>query len=164
MTLAQRAAATLHALTPEVIQVGGEPIAALGLPHVADRRQGAGPMAGVETALARVEVPLVVLAVDLPFVSPELLQEALRAVEHGAEICAPFWNERWHPLCAVYSPKVLPHIEARLDAGDHGMQGLLEELGTTLPEQVLEGLGDPEKLLRNINTRQDLEDARDLLR
>ena len=164
MTLAQRATATLQALTPEVVQVGGEPISGLGLPHFADRRQGAGPMAGVATALARVEVPLVVLAVDLPFVPPELLGQALRAVEHGAEICAPHWSGRWHPLCAVYSPSVLPQIEAHLDAGNYGMQGLLEGFGTALPDEVLESLGDPEKLLRNINTRQDLEDARDLFR
>ena len=44
------------------------------------------------------------------------------------------------------------------------MQGLLEELGTALPEEMLESFGDPEKLLRNINTRQDLEDARELFR
>ena len=163
MTLAQRAAATLQALTAEVVQVGGEPIAALDLPHFPDRRQGAGPLAGVETALARVEVPLVVLAVDLPLVPPELLEEALRSVEHGAEICAPQWSGRWHPLCAVYSPGVLAHIEARLDAGNYGLQGLLEELGTALPEEVLTGLGDPAAMLHNINTREDLERARAFL-
>lgn len=164
MTLAQHATKTLRALTEDVVQVGGEPISALDLPHLADRRQGAGPMAGIETALARVEVPLVVLAVDLPFVPPELLKEALRTVERGAEICAPHWSGRWHPLCAVYSPRALPHIESRLDAGDYGMQGLLGEVGTALSEEMLESFGDPEKLLRNINTPQELEDARDLLR
>ena len=160
MTLAQRAAATLQAVTPEVVQVGGEPIAAIDLPHLEDRRQGAGPMAGVETALARVKVPLVLLALDLPFVLPELLEAALREVEHGAKICAPHWGGRWHPLCAVYSPVALSHIEARLDAGDYGMQGLLEEVGIALPGEVLTGLGDPAALLHNINTREDLESAR----
>jgi molybdopterin-guanine dinucleotide biosynthesis protein A len=162
-TLAQRAVATLQALTPDVVQVGGERISALDLPHFADRKPGAGPMAGVETALARVEVPLVVLAVDLPFVPPALLTEALRSVERGAEICAPHWDDRWHPLCAAYSPGGLPHLSARLDAGDYSMQALLEDLGTPLPEDVLARLGDPATLLYNINTPEDLERARTLI-
>jgi len=163
MTLAQRAATTLRALTAEIVQVGGEPIGAIALPHLEDRRQDAGPMAGVETALARADVPLVVLAVDLPFVPPELLEEALRSVEGGAAICAPHWNDRWHPLCAVYSPAALATISAHLDTGDYSMQAPLREIGTALPDDVLTSLGDPATLLHNINTPDDLKRAQALL-
>jgi len=163
MTLGHRAAATLRALTAEVVQVGGEPIDAIGLPYLEDHRRDAGPMAGVETALMHVEVPLVVLALDLPFVPAELLEQALRSVERGAEICAPHWNDRWHPLCAVYSPGALAAISAQLDTGDYSMQASLREIGTALPDDVLTSLGDPATLLHNINTPADLERAQALL-
>lgn len=163
MTLAQRIAETLQALTPDVVQAGGEPIAAIGFPWLEDRRRNAGPMAGIETALAEVDVPLVVLAIDLPFVPAGLLREALRLVQAGAEICAPYWGDRWHPLCAVYSPGSLPRISARLDAGDYSMRALLEAVGTALPEEVLGSLGDPTTLLHNINTPEDLEKAQTLI-
>lgn len=163
VTLGQRAAATLRALSTNVVQAGGNPIAGVDLAVVPDRRPGAGPMAGIETILSRVYVPLVVLAVDLPFVPAALLEAALRQIEAGAEICAPCWEDLWHPLCAVYSPAALAAISPRLDAAEYGMQALLRDVATAVPNEVLLGLGDPARILMNINTPEDLEKARQLL-
>ncbi|MGD8328634.1 MAG: molybdenum cofactor guanylyltransferase [Acidobacteriota bacterium] len=163
ITLAGRALRTLRALTDAVVQAGGEPIAGIEVPLLPDRRRDAGPAAGIEAALTRFDLPVAVLAVDLPFVVPTLLEEALHRVERGAEICAPHWRGRWHPLCAVYSPDALPRIARRLDADKHGLQGLLQQLGTALPDDLLQTLGDPDRLLLNINTPEDLQRARSIL-
>jgi len=163
VTLAERALRTLRAVTDMVVQAGGEPIAGLEVPLLSDRRRDAGPAAGIEAALIHFDLPVAVLAVDLPFVVPAVLDEALHRVERGAEICAPHWRGRWHPLCAVYSPDALPRIARRLDADKLGLQSLLQQLGTALPEDLLRSLGDPDRLLFNINTPEDLETARAML-
>jgi molybdopterin-guanine dinucleotide biosynthesis protein A len=162
-SLGQRAAAALLALTPRVVQAGGPAIAGIALPLLPDRRRNAGPGAGIEAALARFDEPVAVLAVDLPFVPTELLALALHRVERGADICAPHWRGRWHPLCAVYAPTALPRLSARLDAGQHGLQELLQEIGTALAEDALRALGDPDRLLFNINRPEDLQAARSLV-
>ena len=72
-------------------------------------------------------VPIAVLAIDIPFVSQELLRSALESVARGASIVAPRWQDRWHPLCAAYAPGMLEPLQARLDAGDLDLQGFLDE-------------------------------------
>lgn len=163
LTLAMRSMRTLRALTDTVVQAGGEPITGLDVPVLPDRRRDAGPAAGIEAALTRFDLPVAVLAVDVPFVVPTVLEEALRRVERGAEISAPHWRGRWHPLCAVYSPDALPHIARRLDADKRGLQSLLQKIGTALPDDLLQSFGDPDRLLFNINTPEDLERARAML-
>jgi molybdopterin-guanine dinucleotide biosynthesis protein A len=163
LTLAERAVHMLRAVTTTVVQAGGEPIAGVDVPVLPDRRRDAGPAAGIEAALTRFDLPVAVLAVDLPFVVPAVLEAALQRVERGAEICAPHWRGRWHPLCAVYSPDALPHIARRLDADERGLQSLLQEHGTALPDDLLDSLGNPDRLLFNINTPEDLEKARAML-
>ena len=98
LSLATRASDTLSVLSTEVILVGGEPIDDLQHRHLPDARKDAGPAAGIETALSNASIHVVVLALDLPFVPPELLLETLAVVDQGAIICAPRWEGRWHPL------------------------------------------------------------------
>lgn len=159
-TLAQRAAATLRRLTPLVVQCGGEPYEDLAVDVIIpDCRKNGGPAAGIEAALRRFDIPVVVLAVDVPFVPAALLEEALRVVEAGAEACAPHWRGRWHALSGAYSAGALRVIRRRLDRGDLDLQGLLQEIGTPLQKTALKSLGDPDRVLFNVNTPEDLEEA-----
>jgi len=162
-TLAQRAGHTLAQFAVEVVQVGGEPLPDLQRRYIPDLRSGCGPAAGIEAALAAADIPVVVLAVDLPMVPASLLLEALRAIDTGAVICAPRLEGRWHPLCAAYSQAALAPLQSRLDAGKFKMQQFLDELATPLENDALRTLGDPEEMLLNVNTPADLELARDLL-
>ena len=81
LSLAARASDTLSVLSTEVILVGGEPIDDLQHRHLPDARKDAGPAAGIETALSNASIHVVVLALDLPFVPPELLLETLAVVD-----------------------------------------------------------------------------------
>ncbi|NIR59371.1 MAG: NTP transferase domain-containing protein, partial [Gammaproteobacteria bacterium] len=76
--LAAWPARALAEVSPHCIQVGGEPLAALGWPCVPDEREAAGPAAGLEAALLYAPgAALVVCAVDVPFVPAGLLRYAL---------------------------------------------------------------------------------------
>ena len=165
ITLARRGAVLLARVTPEVIQIGGVPITALGIEHHRDLRPDAGPAAGIETALACAGGrPVVVLAVDLPLVPAGLLRAALAMVDAGALIAAPRAMGRWHPLCAAYAPGVLEPLRARLDAEVFGMQAMAEELATPIENDALAAFGSPDHMLLNLNTPDDVGRAEQILR
>lgn len=160
--LAAWAAATLSRVAETRVQSGGAPIACLGWPRLADRRPGAGPAAGIETALiAFPGAVAVVLAIDLPFVPARLLRLAVDRVAAGALAAAPHHGGRWHPLAAAYAPGIVPAITARLDAGRAGLQDLLDEAGASaIGSDALGSMGDPERMLFNVNRPEELEQAR----
>jgi len=162
--LAAWTAASLANVCQRIVQVGGEPIAELGWPVWPDRRVDAGPAAGLETALLGAGSAVIVCAVDTPFVPPGLLRAAHRAVRHGALAAVPYWRDRWHPLCGAYAPDVLPFLTSRLDARQFDLRGLLESIAVwPLRGAALRAFGEPDLILQNVNSPDDLERARELL-
>jgi molybdopterin-guanine dinucleotide biosynthesis protein A len=139
----------------------GVPEAFPGDPVHADPRPGEGPLASLASALGR-SGPLLLLACDLPFLSPPLLRD-LAAELAGADWAAPAAGEQAHPLCAAYGPAVLAPARELLRAGRRDMHSLLAHPG--LRGRLLAprpAWGDPERLLLNVNTPEDLERARRL--
>ena len=144
------------------IQLGGSPILGLSWPLLADLRSECGPAGGIETGLsAFAGAALVVCAVDLPFVTTALLVNLLRRLEGGHIAAAPWHGQRWHPLCAAYSPAFLPPLRDWLDSGRYDLQCLLGRVGAVqIRDPELGMFGDPSRLLHNVNTPDDLEAAR----
>ena len=163
--LGAHAARALSRAVPQSVQVGKRGVADLDWRLVPDRRADAGPAAGIEAVLYESDGPVVVCALDLPFVEPGLLRAALRAVHAGALAAVPYWSNRWHPLCGAYAPDALGFLSDRLDRGDADLQGLCLELPTLpLDAAVLLAFGDPARQLFNVNTAADLERAEAMLR
>src|ERR1700721_1841905 len=73
-------------------------------PVVADVFPGCGPLAGIHAALAHSSAALnLMLAVDMPFVSTDLLVFLFDAAENNdATITVPRTSKGLQPLCAVY--------------------------------------------------------------
>ena len=92
-------------LKPRRLYLSGNsdgPLAGLGLPVLADAFQQSGPLAGIERALLQAkDVPLLVLAVDMPHMSLRCLRYLMRhcAQWRGA---VPQLDGRLEPLAAVY--------------------------------------------------------------
>jgi molybdopterin-guanine dinucleotide biosynthesis protein A len=98
------------------------------------------PLAGLVAALQR--GPVVAVACDQPFVTPELLRAL--ADHDGPAIAAA-----GEPFPGRYEPSQLPVLRAAL-AAEAPLRRTLEQL---LPDV----LGAPVELLRSINTPEDLE-------
>jgi aminoglycoside 6-adenylyltransferase len=136
-TLAERAWRVLGRTCEVVIGVGkaGD---GLDLPFMVldDGAEERAPVYGVVAGLrAAAHETCVVLPVDCPLVTPELLRvlAEARAVPHTG------------PLPGVYTKSMLGELEARLAVGELALRGV--------NESVLEV---DEKLLLNVNTRMDL--------
>jgi molybdopterin-guanine dinucleotide biosynthesis protein A len=103
-TLLARALDLARSITSEVRIVGAASKFAAFAPVVEDQFSDCGPLGGIHAALRTSSTQLnVILAVDLPFASKELLQYLLGcAGNSSAAVTVPRAGGRWQPLCAVY--------------------------------------------------------------
>ena len=107
--------------------------AASGVLRLADDPKGMGPMGGLRALLreaARLGLPAVALANDLPFLTARLLERLCFESAEAAAL-APRENQRWQPLFARYLPDVvLPELDAALAQQRTSLQTLFDRLGT----------------------------------
>jgi molybdopterin-guanine dinucleotide biosynthesis protein A len=165
-TLVGRVAGALSARCGEVILAGGG-TAPPGVRAVGDERPGQGPLAGMEAGLAAARFPLVFVAAgDMPFLSADLVDHLLNTLQDGRTLAAvPDDGRRTHPLCAAYSREVLPSLRSALDGGVRAAREFLQGLDTVayVPEAELRSFGDPDLLLMNVNSPEDLLRARSVV-
>jgi molybdopterin-guanine dinucleotide biosynthesis protein A len=161
-TLAGRAVTLLAALFERVVLAAPDRpgYAALGVERIADRWPDAGPLAGVEAALAAAEGRSVfALACDLPLVDAELVGVlASRPAEFGALGPAARLAEArgvLQPLCGLYSASCGPVIRRALERGVRSMHEALREIRCQRFPVAPE-------LLLNVNTPADLTRLREL--
>jgi molybdopterin-guanine dinucleotide biosynthesis protein A len=163
--LIDRVARALRAAADELLLVANDPASDVWLPgvaRVADRRPGLGPLAGIETALAHGGTDVLVVAWDMPFVAPALLQ-ALRALGgEGYDAVVPESDTgRLEPTCALYTQRCRPALERWLDAGRRGASDFLASCPRVraLPLSEVARFGEPERLFFSVNTADALERA-----
>lgn len=161
---ATRAARLLGSLFAEVLLVGGEaPPDAPGT-RVADAPGPVCALRGLVGALeAASSARVLVLATDLPLVTPELLLALVAWPE--AAVVAPRTETGVQPLCALYEREaVLREARDRLASGHLKLQGLLDAVdAATLDPSVLARLDPRGRALFNVNTPDDLERAQAFL-
>jgi molybdopterin-guanine dinucleotide biosynthesis protein A len=118
---------------------------------VFDRKQNAGPLAGLEAGLmsARNEV-LFAVACDMPYVTQSTAELAVAAAR-SCDAAIPRHDGLFEPVCGAYRKTALPAIVAALDAGNYVAHDVAEYLDVTW----LEGL-DPAQF-ESLNTPADLE-------
>jgi molybdopterin-guanine dinucleotide biosynthesis protein A len=132
-----------------------------GGPHKSGRTPG--PLAGIASALTATETEWnLILACDLPYLTREWLDWLLaRAMVSDRQIIMPRTAGGPEPLAAVYRRKCVKPIVGALERGVRKVTDAMEQLGI---EFVTEGDWrhiDPNgRVLRNMNTPQDYEEAR----
>lgn len=158
-TLLARALELARSVAGEVRIVGDRAKFAAFAPMVEDVFPGCGPLAGIHAALRASQTDLnLVLAVDLPLMSPELFQYMVsRARGTSATVTAARANGGWQPLCAVYRKDFADAAEQALRAGNYKIDTLFEPGRTQLvSEQELADAGFSADIFRNVNTPEEL--------
>jgi molybdenum cofactor guanylyltransferase len=165
-TILDRQLAALRALDPalEIALCANDPapFAHLGLPVLADRAVGLGPLAGIAAALRWSQRRhLLVLAGDMPWVTPAALECLLAYCDDSADAVVPVVGGRLEPLFAVYGPACAPVIEERLARGQRKAAALLSDPALRVARVDEHALAkvDPEfSFLHNVNAPADLPD------
>lgn len=124
---------------------------------VKDAEPSRGPLSGIAAALARMTSDhLLVLAIDLPFVTFEYFKNLCAQVELGRGI-VPTVAARAEPLVAIYPREVVVVFQNALAGKNFSLQPLILRLvaaGQLRPDTI-----GPEKsnLFRNLNEPTDLQ-------
>jgi molybdopterin-guanine dinucleotide biosynthesis protein A len=135
--------ATLLARAVEVLREVADPVLlavgvanrypAVRAPRVYDRRAGAGPLAGLEAALAWAEGRdewCCVLACDMPLVSAGLFRALLARCERAhLQVCLAATRSGDEPLCAVVHASCSSAVSAALERGDRRLTSFHPGLG-----------------------------------
>jgi molybdopterin-guanine dinucleotide biosynthesis protein A len=114
----------------------------LTVPILYDEVPGLGPLAGVEQGLSCSSCDmLLVLAVDLARLSPEILKVLRRRCRDGRG-AVPWVRHHPEPLAAFYPRAILPMVTEQLRAGRLAMRDLvMRALAAGMVECVELGLG-----------------------
>jgi len=161
--LIQRLADRFRAWFAQVILVTNTPetYAFLNLPMYGDRIPGLGPLGGLEAGLQASHFEHAFFcATDMPFVHEGLVRYMV-GLAPGHDIVVPVLGGEFEPMHAVYSRSCLPNITAKLNARQLRLVGVYEGCRVRAVTEVeICTFGDPERLLFNCNTPEDLKRAR----
>jgi len=132
----------------------------MGSEWVRDADCGAGPISGILGALewarqGTVAAHVMILAVDMPLVSPRLVSSLRSGLRSGCGIVISD-DHGFEPLCACYPLEALEPLLRRVRAGQNKMQTLVtflvEEGLMTVRSRTLSEKVD----FLNLNTPEDL--------
>ncbi len=127
------------------------------VPDLIDKR---GSLTGLHAVLSQAKAShCFVTACDAPFVSPRLIALMLSRLEPEDDVLIPRKPDGYlEPLCAVYSKRCLPYIQAQLAVDRFKIVDFFSRVRVReiAPEDVL--TADPELIsFFNVNTPGDLE-------
>jgi molybdopterin-guanine dinucleotide biosynthesis protein A len=130
---------------------------------VEDVYRDRGPLGGIHAALSSAASELnLMLAVDLPLMKTEFLAYLIaQARKSGATVTVPNAAGGLQPLCAVYRREFAVTAEESLRAGKNKIDPLFAKVKTrVIEEEELVRAGFSAEMFRNVNTPEDLEQAR----
>ncbi len=170
-SLLEEVVARIGTLTGNIIIVTAEkrPIPQftthLNLTMVTDIRPGKGPLVGIYTGLAASQSFLnVAVASDMPFLNVDLLRYMIE-VSPGFDLVVPRVGKLVEPLHAVYTKKCLEPIAEMIKQNNFSVNELFPRVKVRYVEAPEIERFDPQHLsFFNVNTKADLEKARDLSR
>ena len=161
-TLLDRAIAAVNENSP-TFAIVGDPAKFAGYGAViADLYTDCGPLAGIHAALLHSSAELnLMLAVDMPFVTRELLSFLFAtANETEATVIVPRTAGGIQPLCAVYRGTFGAAAEKALRAGNYKIDAVFADVTVrVIEEDELARAGFSERMFFNVNTPDDFRTA-----
>ena len=164
--LVERSISALEQVVQDVIVVTSRQLPdSIVVPCIPDQFVDAGPLGGLHAALhAAAEYGssgVLLLACDMPLITPEVLRAILGAMDDFPAV-APLREEGVEPLCAAYHIDTLRTAEELLIGNDLSLHRFFREIGGVPID--LEGLGmECEDVFLNVNEQSDCIRANTLL-
>lgn len=136
----------------------------LGHQMVADTITGHGAISGIVSALHHSKGnPVLVLACDMPFVQPALLNLLIEQFQHGTDRAVmPTVAGYPQGVLALYNASCLPHFEAAVNAGQRKLKTIFDSLDNVhyIDESMWQAVDPDGHSFINVNTPDELSIAR----
>jgi molybdenum cofactor guanylyltransferase len=154
-----RQIAELTAVADDLAIIANDPAryAGLQIPVQPDAIPGSGALGGIYTALARARHDCVlVIACDLPFVTRALLARLVDEAGDDVDAVVPRSARGLEPLCALYTRRCMPAIEARIARGALAVVDLANDVRVReIGADALAAYDPDGRLFVNVNTPHD---------
>ncbi len=126
---------------------------------VNDENIDIGPIEGIRQVLkASTEDYVFVCACDMPFVNAKIADYIAEFISSDYDCYVITDEDRMHPLCAIYSKRILPVIEKLIANGDYKLRLILENTRTKFIS-----LGNTvfaKRIVRNVNTKEEYRELK----
>ena len=145
----------------EIIISANEPLekAACSVVSVADENKDIGPIEGIRQILKSSDKEYVfVCACDMPFITKDIADYIAGYISSDYDCYVITDEDRIHPLCAIYSKRILPVIEDLILKKQYRLRGILDNTRTryiSLSYTVFD-----KKTVRNINTKEEYRELK----
>lgn len=152
-TLLERAARTLGSVFSDVVIAG--PDGVKGVPTILDTIPGAGPLAALVSALDEADGrPVFLLAVDLPLVTPPVVESVALPSVLPQQVRIARAGDRIQQLCGIYGAGVGEIAHRRLNSGRPSVKSVLKRV------RLLSFVDVDPFVLTNVNRPGDMDKAR----
>jgi molybdopterin-guanine dinucleotide biosynthesis protein A len=155
-TFLERTVESLKGFEEVLLSVGSSRrFEGVNLRVVEDEFERCGPMSGLYSALkVCVSKRLLAVSCDMPLLTREFAEYLACRAGDEDDVCVPVTRDgRAQPLCAVYSKRIAPVLEAHLTKGDYSVTRALKDLKDLQVKYVfLQGTPYADETLRNVNT------------
>lgn len=143
---------TLSACSEFYLSVNAEQFKELSsnYPCIQDHYAETGPMGGILTALEATNKNLLVVAIDMPLMKVELLQQLLNVEEGNVRAYRGSESGFWHPLPSYWPSSSKNQLKRYVEQGEFRLQNFLSKNNATaLPISDYQAF-------RNINSLKEL--------
>lgn len=126
---------------------------------VNDENKDIGPIEGIRQVLkVASEDYIFICACDMPFITAKIADYIAEFISSDYDCYVITDEDRMHPLCAIYSKRVLPVIEKLIANGDHKLRLILDNSRTKFIS--LGNTNFEKKIVRNVNTKEEYRELK----
>ena len=175
LTLIERQIKLLYSLFEKIIVVTNNQRKSRSLYEIADKNRlknveiiqdiilGQGPLGGIYSGLkASNSIYNFVVACDMPFINERLVKYMIKNIKNF-DIFIPKIDNKFHPLCGVYSKNCVSVIGRLLLQDRLKVSDMFSKLNAKfISKKKLQSFDKDLLCLENINTLQDLKKLKDL--
>jgi molybdopterin-guanine dinucleotide biosynthesis protein A len=164
-----RVAGILRECFNEILLVTKEPAAYTQLQKdikiIKDISDIHSPLSGIHAGLSNTAADFAFcIGCDTPFLKREVVEILVQEIEPRADIIVPYSGTYYQPLCAIYSKRCAPLIEAQLSEGDLKVDNLFAAAKIkTIPYEAFQKEDKELISFFNVNSPEDLQYAEQIL-
>ena len=113
------------------------------------------PLVALLSILEYFQIPVCILSVDTPFVTPEVFEVLSFHLSEESDAIIATSPCSSHQLCAIYCPSIIPIIRTMIEKNEHKIRTVLEQSRTTYVAF------DDDDLFSNLNHPHEYEKAQE---